>query len=349
MAKGKGKRRGRQGAKKGPKGGGGKKSGNVGQSMVPYSPGGPMKAMRAMERVCSLSDPFCQAAVGARPPSDGADSTIGFPVIWNFSPTNDANKRAAFAAIAAYPYTNATMGTQAAGTLVLGATLATADANAWGSFIRDLRVVSFGIQIRRLVNDFNVAGTLTVAITRDFTLGGSYTMTNPETFTAYHRVAMAQFRQPLNIIVKADRIGEFYTSQSTASGFGDGGGGVSNGLNFPAVLVFLEGGSAASAVDIEVTVVMHVEAHMTVTGPMASMATRPPPPNSILDRAAGIARAEAPTFLSGATEVVNKQMRAIAMGALKMAVGAAGTALATRIGGPKLGMIAASAMIPDVD
>lgn len=302
---------------------------------------------KVVEHVCGLTDPFCVAAIRARPGTIVSTPTVPFRARQLFTITNNASGRNGILLCPTMANVYSLNASNTADQFTTGAAFNSLnDFSTWSPITDRYRTRSAGLKVRRLVNDFAVTGTLTIVCVQKAIISQTFDLSLPSEYVRYKRISMTEFQREISIVMEPVGDSDLFTIQNSPTFLSSD---VNSSPNWCAYIVFVEGGRASTA-DIEVEFFGNYEAEFQPgQSALTSLATPPPKP-SIMDTAASLVRRQQPAIFDAAANTVTNQFKAMASAALRQVAGFGVSALATRFLGPTAGAVAGAAMmIEDVD
>jgi hypothetical protein len=314
-----------------------------------------------IHKICSLTDPFCPAARGARFPDGNAQRTIGIQAqqFFTVSTNNMGAAAVCFSPQAPYSYG---IGNIAAGAVV-GTWPATYTESSQGfaawinSIARQFRVVSFGVEITPITNAMNSTGLLIVQETNDSTfLGQGFDTTVNTTKTLGDDmesilVPMAQLRPVTWRSRPGGPESRMFNDLQVAN--------EDQSFDWTRCRVYVSGAPASTAV-LAVRLVANYEFTLQSGQAATQLAKAPQVQNPTISRLTNIAHQIGGGIYQGPVKQLENYAKRVALDALKTAggyaIGYAGKYIGGMLGGPVgaaggalLGKGASHMMIEDVD
>jgi len=218
-----------------------------------------------VERLCSLTDPFCDAARGARLPDETGIPAIGYRWRGVLNLTSDANGVGAVYVLPSYPFATAAQAA-AASSLTTPATWSTIDnASTLTAVTVKYRVVSFGVLVRPMCAPTSASGMLTITEIPQLIVANTFP-SGPNNNSRQYRVGLPNFQGAAWIAEPYGLDARTWVSQNTNTS--------AQGSNFPGVAISVSG-APASTVMAEVEYFLNME-HAVAGGALSELAQPPP-------------------------------------------------------------------------
>jgi len=321
--------------------------GNKGRQSMAMSSGSNVALMR---QVCSITDPFCNAAIGSKYPDSSSLKTLAWSSRQFVTITTDASGRGAvffgvdpgYAVASVATWTGATMAV-----LTLNAPTAIAGWSNWAAVTGvQYRNVSYGVQARSILPMMTNQGSLGIlaipaSSSAISTIGIDMDATN---YSANLRGSMNDSRG-LVALSNSDGVNSKmfkYASSPGANSF--------NSVGNDILVVYITGGPASTA-SVQVEIASHYELTFASNTVFNTIATPSAIENDTVQTGSNyVKRTVDQVMVGGAKEVERRVMGAAEVFGRFLVRKAAG-AIGSYIGGPVGGKAASSAagMIMDVD
>ncbi len=299
----------------------------------------PQAANAIVKAVCSLTDPFCESALGSRWPDHTTSPTLPFHVEKVVTLTTDASGQLGRVFFPGFPYCDLT-GTIVASTWTGGGSYLSfsSDVATWATSNCDaVRPVSFGVEFIPIASATNSSGyyilqenrggnTVTSTLQVPSVVGGKATVSNLK------NIATSWISRPYGPGAR-----EFQAQN-------DSGNQKATEQDWTSLNLQIQGAPASTAVAVA-RIVGNYEVLIKTQNVMNS-AAKSTPPNPVVMRAAGIAQTSLESFFRGTGDKVYSFVHAAA----RQALYSAGAGMAGRLLGPAgYALGRAPTMIMDVD
>lgn len=256
-------------------------------------------ASRYAHQVCGLSDPFCDAALGAKFPDNAGIRTLPYPRHNRYTITTDANGNGTALFIPNYDYQLFTTGTVNLGATACTFATMTAQPTMTGS--DQYRINTAGFRVKRITAPLSSSGMVYI---RGFSShnGSSLTTINPSSYFCDFSsdIALQDCRDVMVLAKRTDIRSKQYHRNTTTTPTINVADWVSPGWG--CILVTVVGGPV-SVVALELEVRANYEITFQDNESNQILATPSPASNGVVEGVVDLISSEAKTvFLSGARE-----------------------------------------------
>lgn len=304
-------------------------------------------------KICAITDPFCNAAIGAKYPDATSQKTLAWTTESLYSLTTDSSGRACLffgpdpssGAVAVSTWTGAT--NTPASTVAGVAYPGWSQWNALGSNTQ-WRCVSIGVEVRSTLSMMNNQGSIGVAVIPNTSLQVDATQCNLDAignFSVNHRIS-ANEAKPLNGVAFSDGVISKQFKYGTAAPPS-----VVGSYGTDVMAVYMVGGPATMT-SIQIRLIAHYELSFGAGTVFNSIATPSAVENATITTGSNFVKRTMDQVIAGGAKEVERRVHNTAMAFGKYAAASAMGALGTYLGGPALGAIASGGthmMLGDVD
>lgn len=267
-----------------------------------------------MEQICSLHDPFCPRAVGAKIP-DGQSNTLTTTSRGFINFTTGATGGLAAIVIAplgpqGYSTLSPTSFPVTSSTTPQFSNMASSPASLFDSYADKVRTVSAGFILRATQSANNAQGFFTIQTQQDFTfgtsaVGGDYLGVDNTTISNYPGMECSYVFRPTNKVLARQLVAATATATPTASVYG-----------WPAAVVYYQGG--ATGANVVGIIEYFINTEWTVSSESSIAPLMPPPTvaKPAIIKALDKVQSDGKTVIKGGVEVVGDYVKKQASSAI---------------------------------
>jgi len=306
-------------------------------------------AMKIANQICSITDPFCGAATGAKYPDSASIRTLAWDAEYYATMSTDATGRAAMI-IGSNPNSGySTVATWTGATMAMLTTTAPTQLPGWTTFASagvNWRVVSMGVELRSIASAMTNQGSLGVAvIPSNPTIVGLAGVDLDSTNFAQNTRVSANSGTPLAAISYGDGVVSKTMKENVAGGVNFAG---SHGNDI--LVAYITGGPASSAA-IQARIVIHYELAFANSSVFNTIATPSAVENNKVQTGSGFVKKALDQVVVGGVKEVERRVMNTAQIFGRSLFSAGMQAIGGYIGGPMGSMAGGQAahMIMDQD
>jgi hypothetical protein len=315
------------------------------------------KASGLVRAICTITDPFCNSALGSKYPDTGSTRTLAWTVDTWATVTTDAYGRGAiFLGSDPENFSSAATGFLATTGAQINLSSVPITAPNYNTFIlpgtaTEWRLVSKGLQVRSIMSMMNNQGSIGIIAIPfspgSISFGGSSPIDLDATNYADNQRISANSGKELSAIAFQDGVTSKIFQQSVISSLGTSQ--VSSG-GTEVLVAYITGGPASTAA-IQVRMVAHYELAFAAGTLYNQLATPMAVDNPIAQKGQSFVQRILGRVTIGGTAEVERKVMGAAENFARNLVRGAGAMLGNAIGGPILGYAGSSAagMIMDID
>lgn len=307
-----------------------------------------MNAMPLVHRICSITDPFCEGAKGARRSDSSTTPTLGIQLKQRITYSFDVANYCIYY-VPGFPY-GAGVATVSGDTITTMASLLKIDpSGTWDNVVSEYRFVSAGIRLQYSGPPLYAGGTVTFMTASQLQPSTAYNTASPQNWVRYETFPVGSLiNKPVHFIHMPD-------SQTSMAMYRNKSA-IDEAASALDCLVIRFDGMVPNQASFVVEVIYNLEVRLTPNQGVASLAKPPPPFSPAVEDVSRATTSALPQFLHSSQKaaesaVQNVVYRAVtALGETAVVYGA--RALGTYLGGPAGGAIAGGAtslLIHDVD
>jgi hypothetical protein len=286
-------------------------SATINKAIVPIQ----RNTKQLVQQVCSLTDPFCDHAIGARYFDSVGSKSLAYPQRYMFNMSTTVGGNASTLILPNYWNQWYNAATTLGGVPMTATYTSGVPAAPVITTVANYRIVSYGLRIKNIVAPLSSSGMVSI---RGFSsqVGASYASLQPLSFNAdfVANIPLQDCKDVAIIGKRANNTSAFYANPSTTW----------NPTNTPsqwvgpgwgAINIYVDGAPASTAV-LAVELVVNFEIVIDDSDATAQIMTPPPPSNSVVDKATAVVTSTVKSVFVKGVEAATGYVKTAAIGAI---------------------------------